>query len=382
MRIVFDKASFLEKLSPCMGTVSNRGSISSIEGVLIETMGGNTVRFSTYDMNKGIRTTFEAEEVVEEGSYIIPANRLLQIVKLLPEGNIEIYVDDKFNVTVSGKDSHFSLFAQKGTDFPNLPELRGDKNFTIFSDVLRRMIGKVIHSVAEQDSRPVLCGAYFRITDNRLDVVSCNGFTFSKCSISCDIQDVGEVSAMNSSFNIPGHALNELLRLLPDKKEDVSVQLARKHVIFIIGDMLFFTRLIDGEYIDYNRIIPREQTIFVKLERDRLLAGLERANLVAEEKIQGSVRSYVKINVGGGILTISSSSVNGRVHDEMQCDHDGEEIQIGFNCRYLLNSVRAADSDTLLITMKSPLQGITIEPTEKNENDNFFYIVQPVRMND
>ena len=121
MHIIFQKKVLLDNLTPAMGTVSTKNTISTIEGVLIETLGGNTVRLSTYDMNKGIRTTFEAERVDEEGSYIISANRLLQIIKLMPDGDVEIAVDDKFNVVVSGEDSHFSLFAQKGSDFPNLP---------------------------------------------------------------------------------------------------------------------------------------------------------------------------------------------------------------------------------------------------------------------
>ena len=382
MKIVFEKQSFLEKLAPAMATVSGRGTISAVEGVLIETLGGNTVRLSTYDMQKGIRITFEAVEVLEEGSYIIPANRLLQIVRLMPDGEMEIDVDDKYNATVIGENSHFSLFAQKGSDFPNLPELRGDKNFTVFSDVLRRTIGKVIHSVAEIDSRPMLCGAYFRVQENRLEVVSCDSFTLSKCSIACEIHDVGTVKAVGSAFNIPGHALNEMVRLLPDKKVDVSVQIARKHAIFILGDMLFFTRLIDGEYIDYQRIIPKDNPICVKVERDRLLGALERSNLVAEEKIQGAVRSYVKIILDGDEMTVTSSSVNGRVKDDISCDHEGEDLEIAFNCKYLLNCVRAADADGLLLTLKSPTQSITMEPLVKNPDDDFFYLVQPVRMHE
>jgi DNA polymerase-3 subunit beta len=228
----------------------------------------------------------------------------------------------------------------------------------------------------------MLCGAYFKVHENRLDAVSCDSYTLSKCSVACEIHDVGNVSVIGSAFNIPGHALNEIMRFLPDKKQDVSVQIARKHAIFIIGDMVFFTRLIDGEYIDYERIMPKQQSIFITLERDRLLGALERSNLVAEEKIQGSVRSYVKLILDGDNITVTSSSVNGRVKDDIACTHEGENLEIAFNCKYLLNSVRAADSEELLITMKAPTQSITIEPKEKNEDDDFFYMILPVRMHE
>ena len=128
-------------------------------------------------------------------------------------------------------------------------------------------------------------------------------------------------------------------------------------------------------------MLPKENDIFVTVDKERLLDGLERANIIAEEKIQGSGRSYVKINVEGDALTLTSTSVNGKVYDEMDCTHEGGDLEIGFNCRYLINSVKAAESETLRISMKSPTQAITIEPFEKDENSSFFYMILPVRMN-
>ena len=147
-----------------------------------------------------------------------------------------------------------------------------------------------------------------------------------------------------------------------------------------MDEMTFFTRLIDEDYIDYSRIIPKEQTIFVTVDREKMLEGLERANLVAEEKGQGNSRSYVKIILDGELLTLTSTSVSGKVYDEMECSHTGDNIEIGFNCRYLINSIRAAEGEKILITMKSARQSITIEPLEKKEEENFFYMVLPVRM--
>ena len=128
-------------------------------------------------------------------------------------------------------------------------------------------------------------------------------------------------------------------------------------------------------------MLPRENDIFLTVDKERLLDGLERANIIAEEKIQGSGRSYVKINVEGDILALTSTSVNGKVYDEMDCTHEGPDLEIGFNCRYLINSVKAAEGETLRVTMKSPTQAITIEPMEKDEKSSFFYMILPVRMN-
>jgi DNA polymerase-3 subunit beta len=172
-------------------------------------------------------------------------------------------------------------------------------------------------------------------------------------------------------------------KMLSDGGDDeVNFYLSRKHAILRKDDVIFFTRVIDSEYIDYNRIIPKDNDIKIIVERERLLSGLERANIIAEEKIQGSGRSYVKLTAEGKYLNLTSSSVNGAVNDEMDCEHEGGDIVIGFNCRYLINSVRVAEGINITISMKSANQAITIEPTEPDEKFSYFYMILPVRMND
>ena len=170
--------------------------------------------------------------------------------------------------------------------------------------------------------------------------------------------------------------------ILDGEDEIVRFYIARKHAIIKKGDHIFFTRTIDSEYIDYERIIPKENDIFVTVDKERVLDGLERANIIAEEKIKGSGKSYVKLSVFGQMMLITSTSVNGNVYDEMDCVHEGGDIEIGFNCRYLINSIRVSEGENIKITFKSANQAITIEPCEKSEEFDFFYMILPVRMND
>ena len=158
--------------------------------------------------------------------------------------------------------------------------------------------------------------------------------------------------------------------------------ISRKHAIVRCGESIFFTRTIDSEYIDYQRIIPKDNDITVIIDKDRFLDGLERANLIADEKIKGSTRSYVKLTTEDQIISITSASVNGKVSDEMECVHEGRDIEIGFNCRYLINSVKVAEGENIKITLKSPTQAITIEPAEEDDDFKFFYMILPVRMNE
>ena len=382
MKFTVSKSTLINKLTPAMGTVSNKGTITAIEGVLIETIDGQ-IRISTYDMTKGVRSTFDALEIEREGKFIINAQRLYQTIRVMPEDEVTIDVNDKLNCTISSGKASFSMFAMKGDDFPNLPELSGDRGFEISSEKIRMMISKVSHSIAEVDNRPMLCGAYFKITSGNLEVVSCDSYTLSRCSVNCDIASLFEASDVNFSFIIPGHALSELSKNLAEgDEENVQFYISRKHAIIKKGDSIFFTRTIDSEYIDYNRIIPKDNDILITVDRERFLDGLERANIVADEKIKGSTRSYVKLTTDDQFISITSASVNGKVSDEMECVHEGRDIEIGFNCRYLINSVKVAEGENIKITLKSPTQAITIEPAEESDDFKYFYMILPVRMNE
>ena len=369
-------------LTPAMGTVSKKDTITPIEGVLIETL-GDQVRISTYDMNKGVRNTFTPTYIEREGKFIINATRLFQTVRVLPNDEITIDINDKLNCEISCGKSSFSIFAMRGEDFPNLPELTSDRGFTVSSATLKNMIGKVFHSIAIKDNRAMLMGAFFKISENGMEVVSCDSFTLSKCEIKCDIESLSIDGEKDYSFIIPGHALAELTKILPEEEDfKCEFYLSRKHAIIKCEDIVFFTRTIDSQYIDYNRIIPKDNDIFVTVNKERILSALERANIIAEEKIQGSGRSYVKLSTDGEYLTVSSISVNGKVFDEMDCEHEGAEIEIGFNCRYLINSIKVSEGENIRISFKGPTNAITIEPSEIDEKFNYFYMILPVRMNE
>ncbi len=381
MNITFRKDEFLEKLYPCMGSVSSKNTINSIEGVLVEAKKEtNMIKLTTYDMKKGVVAYMQAERVLEEGSYIINAQRLQQIVKLMPEEIVNLTVDEKFCAVISSGKSNFSLFALRGADFPNIPELSGEAGFTIESYQLKKMIGKVIHSVAEQDTRIMLCGAYFNINGEEMEVVSCDSYTLSRCTAKCDIKDLRKGGETKFSFIVPGHALNELMKIISDKGGVISIYLTRKHAIFNFADMVFFTRLIDEDYIDYLRIMPKEQTIFVKISRESLAQALERANLIAEEKSQGNARSYVKLTIEDGALLLTSKSISGEVYDEVPAETSGGTLKIAFNCRYLINSIRASEGEEIMLAFKGATQSMTVTPVEKKDDEDFFYMVLPVRM--
>ncbi len=383
MKITVNREIFTSALTTAMGTVSKKNTITNIEGFLIETAADGKIIISSYDMTKGIKLTIDAISIEREGKYIINASRLMQTVRSLSEDEVEIDIDQNFNCVISSGRASFSMSCMRGEDFPSFPDLITDNGFEIDSDIVAKMISKVSHSVAEQSTRQMLCGAYFKVRSDMLEVVSCNTFILSKCTAKCDISSVGSRSDVNINIIIPGHALPELSKILLDgENERIKIYVSRKHAIIRKENIIFFTRTIDSEYIDYNRIIPKENDISVRIDKNNLLDSLERANIIADEKIKGSDMGYVKIKAEDQIFHINSTSVNGRVKDEIECVHEGGDIEMGFNCRYIMNSVRVADGDEIILTMKSPTLAITIEAAEKSDDFDYLYIVLPIKLKD
>lgn len=383
MKIRFDKTLLLSTLLPMAGAVSGRNTIPAIEGFHFEpNADGESCTIVAYDLEKGFKTAIPAQ--IDEGSdCIINAPKLLQILKLLPEGEVTITVSENKIANISVGKSEFELYALPGKDFPALPELSGDKGFSMPQKVLRKMIGQIFFGIAQNDSRAALNGAYFCIEGDRIKIISCDGNRLAIKECVCAFENHNaDQSTLNFHFIVPGKALTELLKIISDKEDMVKIVFGRKHAIFCVDGMRFFCRLIDGEYIEYNRFIPRENKIFATLSASAFVGALERASLITEDRIMGQVHSIVKCNFEDDLLKVTSQSITGRVYDEIPMVKEGLDLEIGFNCKVLLEAMRACDVDTVDLELTSAQMCMIIKPHEKNENENFLFLVLPVRMKD
>ena len=183
-------------------------------------------------------------------------------------------------------------------------------------------------------------------------------------------------------FIIPGKTLIELMKLLNDTDDTVSIRLTRKYVIFILNNVIFFSRLIENEYIDYKRFLPKSAKTYVTIDCESFLVALERASLVTEDKTMGQAKPTLRCNFEDDMLKLSSVSVSGKLYDEIFTQKSGDDIMIGFNCRYLLEALRSCDSEKLKLSLTSPLMGMTIEPAEPMEDGSFTFLVLPVKIKD
>ncbi len=385
MKIVFRKDVINAAVMPLMSGVSTKMTLAATGGILIEADLPNVCVMTTYDIEKGVRMTVEAD-VIEPGAAIINAMKFSQIVHVMDGGDITLTVDDRLCATiVSGRASH-TMTALPASDFPEIPKLTSAQGFSVSQKVMRGMMAKCMYAMGVNDQRPVLNGLFFSVTEGKLHTVSCDSFKMATAATAAELAGLseGDGRVEDARFILPNKSVNELYKLLTDKDEEASVTVytGRKNIIFVLGSITFFSKLIEGEYIDYNRIILRNHRITVGVDREAMIQALEHAALITEEKVAGSVRSHVRLELEGGILKISATSGTGSAYDELSVSHNGDDLVIAFNNRYLIDSLRACDAERVKISLSSPLTSINIEPNDDDTVDEDLFMLLPVRMKD
>lgn len=381
MKIVFNRQEIINAVAPLMCAVSGKSTLTAIEGILIEAVEDGTCTLTTFDLEKGMRLSIHAD-VEEPGIYILNAQKFSQTMRVMEGDTVTLTVTQNLQACIaSGKSTH-RMNALDGKDFPALPPLETEDGFTISQAVLREMISKCMYAMATNDQRAVLNGCYFKVTTDNLLTVACDSFKLAKCSADAPIENGNANGAkLNHAFILPTKSVNELYRMLKDdERATVRVTKTLRNIVFHFDDLTFFSRLIDGLYIDFDRIIITNHKITVQVNRERLIAALDRAALVTEEKVAGSVRAHVRLEFVGDLLKISATSTLGETYDEVPLDlHEGPDLVIAFNNRFLIDSLKSCSADEVKLSLSSPLTSINIEPASTEEIHELFMLL-PVRM--
>lgn len=368
MKIKAEKKVLLEAVTPTLCALSTKALIPALECIYFKAENG-MLTVTGYDLAKGVRTETEVN-VEESGALLLNAQKFSSIIRALPEGMVDMTVDSDYKVTIVSGKIKFEILGLPTDGYPSIPELNGERGFEIPKGILKRMCQQLLFSVSIDEKRQNLTGVNFEISNDKMTLVSCDGFRLS-------IRHETVKSDELMQFIVPGRTLSELMKLLDDSDDIIKIELTSKHIIMHFDNLYFFSRLIEGDYIDYLKPIPKDTTVEVKVKLDDIISSCERAGLVIDER----VKSPVKITVAPGGLLLSCDSVNGKVRDEIPAETEGE-LDIGFNNKYLLDALRAAalsGDDEVVLRMKTPLVGMSIQPID---HDSYFYLVLPVRLND
>ena len=355
MKFSCEKEILLGLLGTASRAVTGKSSMPLLEGLLI-CADASTLTVTGYDMSMGIRTTTETD-VVEPGSIVINAKLLLDIVRKLPNDVVYIETDDKLMTTVKCGRAVFNLAATEADEFPALAEVSSATGFSL----------PQIFSVSDNESKPIHTGCLFELDGSRLNVAAVDGYRLSVR------RETIEGMSGEMKFVVPGASLREIERILGEDDEPVEIFPDQKNILFRIGGTTLITRLIEGEFLNYRAAIPNDFEHVVSIDSHELISSIERVSLIVSEKLKNPVRFHFD----GNYVQLSCVTAIGKSYDECPIDGCIEDLEIGFNNRYMLDALRASGTEKVRLQLKGSLNPIVISPTE---GDKFTYLVLPVRL--
>ncbi len=372
MKFVSDKKTLLSLILPAASAASNKSTLPALEGLLF-TLKDEVLTVCGYDLEKGVRTTGTVVSI-ENGAVIINAQKITSIIRNFPDCDICIESDDRNMVRISGGMSDFTIHGVTAEAFPNLPQLGGENHFLISRPLMKDIINSTVFAVAQSEARPILTGELFMIENRTLTCVALDNFRLAmREEKNCIFENDNRFS-----FVVPGKALTDLAKLLDDSEDPLRVEFTAKYIIFKLDDVVFFSRLLEGEYLDYKRALPTQNRIFATIDRADFIESAERASLLVDEKL----RTPLKCRFEDNSLNISCNTQYGKVNDNIRIKKEGDDIEIGFNNRYLLDALRACKDDKIIASMSTPLMSMIIEPAEKDPDSNYIYLVLPCKLKD
>lgn len=363
-----EKALLNSAINTAGRAVAPKSSIPALEGILIET-GTGRVNLTGYNLETGIRTTVEAD-VREEGSLVVSSRLFGDIVRNMPDDIVKISTDGLvINITCGMSDYH--IMGIDPREFPDLPSVDDGSTVFIQQEKLKKMISDTIFAVSDSKDRPILTGSLFDVENGHLTMVSVDGYR-----LALRRESIERTSGGNGfSFVVPGSALKEVERICVDSEEIVEVTCGKRHILFQMGSTLLISRRLEGEFINYKQTIPRSNPIRVEAVKREVQTSVERVSLIINEKL----KSPLRCTFGDQVLNITSKTAVGDAFDSCTFKGDGKGLEIGFNHRYLMDALKAAPADQIIMELNTPTSPCIILPTADKE-ENFLYMVLPIRL--
>lgn len=344
---------------------ASKSPIPALEGLLLQAM--NDLRVTGYDLKEGIYTTVGAD-VAEAGSIVVGARLFGEMIRRLPDGIVTVSTDNNNTVNVKCGRSDFRFMGIPAADYPEMPSVDGVNHITLPQKTLRSMINQTIFAVATSDVRPIYTGTLFEVEDKTLTMVSVDGFRLAK---RCEEIEEGELE--NCSFVVPGSALSDVERICGEEGE-VSIAVGSKHISFVIGETTVVTRRLEGEFLNYRKSIPENFRHTVEVDRAELMSVIDRVALIVSEKNSSPVR----MAFGDGVIDCRCMTPVGKAEDQCSCEGSGEDLEIGFNDRYLMDALKASGTDKLHICLNTAASPSVIEAADGSKS--FTYMILPVRL--
>ncbi|MEO5601050.1 MAG: DNA polymerase III subunit beta [Cyclobacteriaceae bacterium] len=371
MKFIVNSAYLLKQLSNINGVITTNPVVPILENFLFELeKGGLTVTAS--DLQTSMITELQVESK-EKGSIAVPARILLDTLKNLPEQPVTFSIDEStYSIEIISDNGRYKLSGENATDFPKVPSVSNDFSAEIASEVLSRAVNNTIFATSNDELRPAMTGVYVNLGDKNTTFVATDGHRLVRYRRTDVKSDNG------NAIIIPRKALNLLKATLPAENTVVTLNFNMSNAFFKFGNIRMICRLIDERFPDYENVIPSGNNIKMTIGRNDFLSALKRISIYANKTTH-----QVRIKITGSELQISAEDLDfsNEANERLSCEHEGEDIEIGFNAKFLVEMLGNMDSDQIKLTMSAPNKAGVLLPAEKDQAEDILMLVMPVMLN-
>ena len=371
MEFTVSKNDLVRELNLSQGVVEKKTTIPILSNVLLEAHGDRVVLTAT-DLELGIRCSCPAK-VKKEGSGTVPARKLLDYVRLLPDAEVNIkFLENHWASLTCGR-SRTRIAGMSRESFPELPQIP-EVIAELPVSLLSSMIGRTSFAISSEESRFTLNGALLLLRGDGLIMVATDGHRLAY------VHGGGEALANGRNFRalVPKKAMTEILKLSAEAGQEAKTLIAAddNHLFFQFGDRLLITRKLTGNFPDYERVLPKDHAYTATLQRDEIRSAIERVSQFADERSRA-----IRVQFTGGEMKIFSSSVeSGESEETVPAEYEGPDLEIGFNAQYLLDFFRAISQDQVAFELKDQKSAGELRPAGESIPDQYRYVVMPMRI--
>ena len=371
MKFVCEKEKILKALNSVTKAVATKTTMPVLEGILIQT-NDNDIKLTCYDLELGIEYIIKDCNVEEQGATVVNAIMFSEIIRKLPDTEIKIEVNENNLLVIECEGSLYKLATMKPEDFPELPEINIENSIEIEQNTLKDMIRKTIFAISTEENRPIFTGCLFEVKNNKLNVVAVDGFRLAWKSKFLQKQ-TNDFQAV-----IPGRTLTEINKILVDSFESVKIGIAKNQALFEIEDCKIVTRLLDGEFLNYSKVIPDKWDTRIRVNRNIISNCFERISLISSSSIEKEKKYPVKVSVGVGKVTISCTNQTGDAKEELYVTTEGKDLEVGFNPKYFLDVFRNIDDEEVYIDFGTSISPCIIKSVE--DEGDYKYMILPIKL--
>ncbi len=370
MELVVRKNDLLRELQLFQGIVERKNTIPILANVLMEAK-GDEVRMLATDLEVGLRSRCAAS-VAKSGSVTLPAKKLFEIVRALPDTDVRIEQDNtSVSVAADRFDSKMQTLPRE--DFPTVPEASGTVVATLPGKTFRDMVARTQFAITGEDTRYFLNGAQLVLAPSTMTLVATDGHRLALVSVP---REAAGGDASELKVILPKKTLMELSRLLGESDEAIRYEQGENHLFFHVGERLLISRKIEGNFPAYERVIPKGNDKRIEFERDRVTSAIKRVALLSNERSRA-----VKLLIDAGRVEVTSSSPEfGEAKEQLNVEYSGPPLQICFNAQYVLDFLSVVDTDAVALELKDEVSQALMRPVNPPEGHEYTYVIMPMRI--